>query len=50
MLQKVTITHKTQGTFTGFVNTGLSYNQPVDYEERIVALEKALEGIEYGSF
>lgn len=31
-------------------NTGFTYNQPADYEDRIVALENALEGIEYGSF
>ena len=32
-----------------WVNTGLFYNQPADYEDRIIALEKAWEGIENGN-
>lgn len=35
---------------TAWNNTGHSYNQPANYEDRIVALERALEGIENGSF
>lgn len=45
-----TITQSYQGQSTEWTNTGLAYNQPPDYEERIVALEKALEGVEYGSY
>lgn len=33
-----------------FQNTGRSYNQPADYEDRIIALENALEGLEYGTY
>ena len=29
---------------------GLSYNQPADYENRIAALERAMEGIENGTY
>lgn len=31
-------------------STGLSYNQPADYEDRVAALEKAMEGIENGTY
>jgi hypothetical protein len=37
-------------TGKAWVNTGLAYNQPADYEDRIVALEKALGGIVYGTY
>lgn len=37
-------------TDKAWVNTGLAYNQPADYEDRIVALEKALGGIVYGTY
>lgn len=33
-----------------WVDTGYTYNQPTDYEDRIVALENALEGLENGAF
>lgn len=45
-----TITQSYQGQSTEWTNTGLAYNQPADYEDRIVALEKTLEGVEYGSY
>lgn len=33
-----------------WANTGLAYNQPADYEDRIAALESKLEGLEYGTY
>lgn len=48
MVIKLTPTSST--TTEDWVSTGLSYNQPVDYEDRLVALENALEVIEYGSY
>lgn len=49
-LQNVIVTQASNTEVYAFRNTGYSYNQPADYEDRIVALESALEGIEYGSF
>lgn len=41
----------TQGsTAKKWADTGYRYNQPANYEDRIVALEKALEGIENGTY
>lgn len=48
-LSGITITHSAHGEVTGFVNTGHAF-VPADYEDRIVALEQALEGIEYGTY
>lgn len=33
-----------------WTNTGFSYNQPADYEERLVALEKLIGGLENGTY
>lgn len=45
-----TITQSYQGVRTEWANTGLAYNQPVNYEDRITALEQALGGIVYGGY
>lgn len=43
-------TSETAGESYFWQNTGYTYNQPVDYEDRIVALERALEGVENGTY
>lgn len=48
-LQGITITNSLHTQLAQFMNTGHAF-VPADYEGRIVALEKALEGIEYGTY
>jgi hypothetical protein len=48
-MENITVT-QVSATGNAWGNTGLAYNQPADYEDRIIALEKALEGIEYGTY
>lgn len=50
LVGKFTITQAGQGLISEWTNTGLAYNQPAGYEDRIVALEKALGGIVYGTY
>lgn len=47
-MENITITQES-ATGKAWVNTGLAYNQPADYEDRIIALEKALGDIMYGN-
>lgn len=41
---------KKNATGKEWCNTGFTYNQPSDVEDRVVALEKALEDIAYGEY
>lgn len=47
-MANVTVT-QTSKAGSEFQNTGRSYNQPADYEDRIIALEKTLEEMENGN-
>lgn len=48
LLSNVTITQKASGM--AWCNTGMAYNQPVDYEDRILAMETELEALVNGTF
>ena len=48
LLSNVTITQQTSGMAR--CNTGMAYNQPVDYEDRILAMEAELEVLVNGTF
>lgn len=48
LLSNVTITQKVSGM--AWCNTGMAYNQPVDYEDRILAMEAELEVLMNGTF
>lgn len=49
LLSNVTITQRGDSG-KDWRSTGIAYNQPADYEDRIVALENAFGGIAYGTY
>jgi hypothetical protein len=50
-LSNITIIQEREGeVYSEWTNTGLTYNQPSDYEDRVAALEAALEGIVNGKY